>query len=190
MSDGDNTPQYNAIQPCGQGMVERTHCSLKAALMAHCTDENWKVQLPWVLLVLRTAPRGNSKESPTEKVVYGEALAMPEEFFATELDDLDTPLPRLREIAKKFAPCWKIFGDRTHIFSLEGLKTCPHVFMRNDTHCPPFTRPYRGPYEVVSRTSKAYLTNIHGREECPNGQQNPGENRQTSQNPSTKQDLG
>ncbi|XP_066974328.1 uncharacterized protein [Macrobrachium rosenbergii] len=153
-----------AYNPAANGMVERTHRSLKAALMASYTDENWKAQLPWVLLGLRTAPRANGDESPAEKV-YGETLAIPGEFFPTEPDAPDTPLPRLREIAKKFAPRRKTFTDRTHNLSPEGLNTCTHFFIRNNTCRPPFTRPYRGPYRVVSRTSKAYLINIHGWED-------------------------
>ncbi|XP_066950815.1 uncharacterized protein [Macrobrachium rosenbergii] len=97
-----------AYNPAANGMVEKTHRSLKAALMARCTDENWKAQLPWVLLGLCTAPRANGDESPMEKV-YGETLAVPGEFFPTEPDNLDTPLPRLREIAKKFTPLPKDF---------------------------------------------------------------------------------
>ncbi|XP_066968130.1 uncharacterized protein [Macrobrachium rosenbergii] len=128
--------------------------------MARCTDENWKVQLPRVLLGLCTAPWANGEESPAEKV-SGEGLAIPGEFFPMEPDDPDTPLPRPREIAKKFAPCWKTFTDRTYNFSPEGLKICTCVFMRNDVHRPPLTRPYR----VVSRTSKAYRINIHGWED-------------------------
>lgn len=33
-------------------MVEWSHRTLKAALMARCTGPNWKAQLPWVLLGL------------------------------------------------------------------------------------------------------------------------------------------
>ncbi|XP_066967500.1 igE-binding protein-like [Macrobrachium rosenbergii] len=69
-----------AYNPAANGMVERAHCSLKAALMAHCTDERWREQLPWVLLGLCTAPKANGNASPAEKV-YGETLAVPGEFF-------------------------------------------------------------------------------------------------------------
>ncbi|XP_066947155.1 igE-binding protein-like [Macrobrachium rosenbergii] len=89
---GTTLHSTTAYNPAANGMVERTHRSLKAALMTCCTDENWKAQLPWVLLGLRTAPRANGDESPAEKV-YGKTLAVPGEFFPTEPDDLDTPLP-------------------------------------------------------------------------------------------------
>ncbi|XP_066960717.1 uncharacterized protein [Macrobrachium rosenbergii] len=68
-----------AYNPTANGMVERTHCSLKAALMPCCTDKNWRAQLPWVLLGLRTAPKADGDISPAEKV-YRETLAVPGEF--------------------------------------------------------------------------------------------------------------
>ncbi|XP_066947079.1 igE-binding protein-like [Macrobrachium rosenbergii] len=69
-----------AYNPAANGMVERAHCSLKAALIARCTNEKWKEQLPWVLLGLLTTPKANGDTSPAEKV-YGETLAVPGEFF-------------------------------------------------------------------------------------------------------------
>ncbi|XP_066982178.1 uncharacterized protein [Macrobrachium rosenbergii] len=87
-----------AYNPAANSMVERAHHSLKAALMARCTDENWRAQLPWVLLGLHTALRADSNVSPAEKV-YGETLAVPGEFFLPSADGTDTPLARLRELA-------------------------------------------------------------------------------------------
>ncbi|XP_066967135.1 uncharacterized protein [Macrobrachium rosenbergii] len=125
-----STTAYN---PAANGMVERAHSSLKAALMAHCIDDNWKAQLPWVLLGLRTAPRAGDDESPAEKV-YGETLAVLGEFFPMASDDADTSLPMLREVAQKFTPCRKTFTDRTHVYSPWALNTCTHIFIRIDTH--------------------------------------------------------
>ncbi|XP_066970135.1 uncharacterized protein [Macrobrachium rosenbergii] len=133
---GTTLHSTEAYNPASNGMVERTHRSLKAALMARCTDDNWKAQLPWVLLDLRTAPRANSDESPAEKV-YGKTLAASGEFFPTEPDIADTPLPRLREIAQRLAPCRKTFADSTHVYSPKGLYSCTHIFIRIDAHHPP-----------------------------------------------------
>ncbi|XP_066943141.1 uncharacterized protein [Macrobrachium rosenbergii] len=156
-----STMSYN---PAANGMVERAHRSLKAALMARCSNDSWKAQLPWVLLGLRTAPRAGSDVSPAEKV-YGETLAVLGEFFPTATDDADTSLPRLREVAQKFALCRKTFTDRTHVYSPGGLDACTHIFIRIVSHRPPLTRPYRAPYRVISRSSKDHLINIHGRED-------------------------
>ncbi|XP_066943483.1 uncharacterized protein [Macrobrachium rosenbergii] len=68
-----STTTYNLA---ANEMVERFHRSLKASLMVHCSSENWKYQLPWVILGLRTSPRANSNPSSAEKV-YGETLVVP-----------------------------------------------------------------------------------------------------------------
>ncbi|XP_066962331.1 uncharacterized protein [Macrobrachium rosenbergii] len=90
-----------ACNPAANGMVERVHRSLKEALIARCTNESWKEQLPWVLLGLRTTPKASGDASPAEKV-YGETLAVPGESFLLSADSADTSLPRLRELAQKF----------------------------------------------------------------------------------------
>ncbi|XP_064103360.1 uncharacterized protein LOC135213309 [Macrobrachium nipponense] len=150
------TTSYN---PAANGMVERFHRSLKASLMACCTGEDWKSQLPWVLPGLQTAPRANGEASPAEKV-YGEPLAVPGEFFPTKADDTDVSITRLRESAGKFTPCVKTFSDRTKHFLPKPLLSCKHVFIRDDTLRPPLTRPYRGPFCVLRRTDKAYFISI------------------------------
>ncbi|XP_068210591.1 uncharacterized protein [Palaemon carinicauda] len=151
-----------AYNPAANGMVERTHCTLKAALMARCTDEHYKAQLLWVLLGLRTAPRADGEPSPAEKV-YGEALTVPGEFFPASTDD--TKLDQLREIAWKFRPCLKTYEDRTRHFMPKNLDNCDYVFIRVDAHHQPLTRSYRGPYKVIRRTAKSFLLNIHGQED-------------------------
>nr|XP_027229918.1 uncharacterized protein LOC113821602 [Penaeus vannamei] len=78
-----HTTSYN---PEANGMVERSHRTLKAALMARCTKSDWKAQLPWVLLGIRTSPKEGLQVSPAE-MVFGEALTVPGEFFPS----LDTP---------------------------------------------------------------------------------------------------
>ncbi|XP_066946106.1 uncharacterized protein [Macrobrachium rosenbergii] len=153
-----STAAYN---PAANGMIKRAHHSLKAALMARCTNERWKEQLPWVLLGLHTTPKANGGASPAEKV-YGETLSVPGEFFPLLAD---TPLPRLRELAQKLAPCHKTFTDRTITYSPPALDSCAYVFVRVDACRLPLTRPYREPHRVIRRTAKAYLLDIHGRED-------------------------
>ncbi|XP_068222051.1 uncharacterized protein [Palaemon carinicauda] len=143
-------------------MVERTHRALKASLMASCTDVDWKSRLPWVLLGLRTAPRVDGEPSPAEKV-YGEALAIPGEFFPPSTDE--TQLDHLRDITRKFRPCLETYQDRTKHLKPRNLDDCGYVFVRVDAHRQPLTRPYRGPYRVISKTTKAFLLDVHGQED-------------------------
>ena len=161
---GTNLHSTTAYNPAANGMVERCHRSLKAALMARCSDENWFHQLPWVLLGLRTAPKANGEASPAEKV-YGETLTVPGEFFPTDPAEDDVSIPQLRERAGKFTPCRTTYADRTKHFKPAALDSCKHVFLRQDAHRPPLTRPYKGPYEVLERNSKSFKLMVHGRED-------------------------
>ena len=159
---GTKLHSTTAYNPAANGMVERSHRSIKAALMARCTDYRWKDHLPWILLGLRTAPKSDSGLSPAE-MVYGEALAVPGEFFPSDTTNSAIDLPRLREAANRFRPCIRTYSERKKPFTPKGLDSCPHVFVRNDAHRTPLTRPYRGPYKVVDRNNKAFLLDIHGR---------------------------
>ncbi|XP_066943516.1 uncharacterized protein [Macrobrachium rosenbergii] len=156
---GTTLHSTTAYNPAVNGMIKRVHRSLKAALMARCTDERWKEQLPWVLLGLCTALKANGNASPAEKV-YGETLTIPREFFPPSADGTEIPFPRLRELAQKFASCHKTFTG-----SPPALHSCTYVFIRVDAHWPPLTRPYRWPHRVIKLAAKAYLLDIHGWED-------------------------
>ncbi|GFO11984.1 Pol polyprotein [Plakobranchus ocellatus] len=54
---GVKVHRTTAFHPQANGMVERFHRTLKAALKARLTGNNWVGELPWVLLGLRTALR-------------------------------------------------------------------------------------------------------------------------------------
>ncbi|XP_066965469.1 uncharacterized protein [Macrobrachium rosenbergii] len=118
--------------------VEGT-AALGSAGSPHCIEHKWR-------------------RHPAAKVC-GETLAVPREFFPPSADGTNTLLPRLRELAQKFAPCHKTFTDRTTTYSLPALHSCAYVFVRVDAHRPPLTRPYRAP-----PSHQAYLLDIHGRE--------------------------
>ncbi|XP_066981206.1 uncharacterized protein [Macrobrachium rosenbergii] len=149
-----------AYNPAANGMIKRTQHSLKAALIACCTDKNWNALLPWVLLGLRTVPKADGDASPAEKV-FGETLVVPREFFPLSAGGTDTPLPRLRELSRKFTPCHRAFTDRTSRCNPPTLDSCAYVFVTVDARQTPLTRPYRGPHKVIRRAPKAFLLDIH-----------------------------
>ncbi len=74
--------QTTAYHPQSNGMVERTHGQLKAALRARLAGSRRPEHLPWVLLGLRTAPKEDSGILAAE-LVYKAALALPAEFLST-----------------------------------------------------------------------------------------------------------
>ena len=76
---GVKVHRTTAFHPQANGMVERFNRSLKTALKARLTGNNWVEKLPWVLLGLRTAPKKDLGHS-SAKLVYGEPLTVPGEF--------------------------------------------------------------------------------------------------------------
>ncbi|XP_069999453.1 uncharacterized protein [Penaeus vannamei] len=150
-----HTTSYN---PEVNGMVERSHRPLKAALMARCTKSDWKAQLPWVLLGIRTSPKEGLQVSPAE------ALTVPGEFFPS----LDTPtdsehLTKLRHAVEKYRPCTQTHSTSPPQYLPKLIHSCKYVFVRNDAHGTPLTRPYRGPYAVLERNPKVYRLSIGGK---------------------------
>ncbi|XP_066937350.1 uncharacterized protein [Macrobrachium rosenbergii] len=129
--------------------------------MARCTTKDWKYQLPWVLLGLRTAPRANGNPSTAEKV-YREHLVVPGELVTGDRHNLT--VQRLRDTVEKFAPCQRTYVDRTTPFTPPGLSST-NVFIRNDAVHLPLTRPYRGPFRVVELNSKAFQLAVHGNDD-------------------------
>ena len=71
-----------AYHPQANGLIERFHQHLKAALRARLTDANWIDVLPWVLLGIRTAPKADLRTSSAE-LIYGAPLTVPGDFIAT-----------------------------------------------------------------------------------------------------------
>lgn len=152
-----------AYNPAANGMVERTHRTLKAALMARCTGPDWRAQLPWVLLGIRTSPKEGLRVSPAE-MVYGEPLVVPGEFFpSSDTAEKDDHLARLRQTVGKYSPCIKTHKSAPPGYVPKSLDACKFVFVRNDAHRPPLTRPYRGPYAILERNPKAFRLSVAGR---------------------------
>ncbi|XP_066980106.1 uncharacterized protein [Macrobrachium rosenbergii] len=120
-------------------------CNTPASLMARCTAEDWKYQMPWVLLGLRTAPRADGAPSAAEKTYHNPSVQ------------------RLCDVVSKFAPCKRTYTNRSATFTPPGLASTTHVFIRDDAICPPLTKPYRGPFRVLERNNKAFLLALSGR---------------------------
>ena len=156
---GTSLHHTTAYNPKANSMVERLHRSLKAALMSRCNNSTWLPQLPWVLLGLRTTPKDDTKLSPAE-MVLGEPLVVPGEFFPDAPDAPD--ITRLRNIVGKYAPCKQTYKPSTRRHVPRDLHTTKFVFVRTDSHRPPLTPPYTGPYEVIERKDKAFLLRIKG----------------------------
>ncbi|XP_017463070.1 PREDICTED: uncharacterized protein LOC108356475 [Rhagoletis zephyria] len=123
--------------PQPNGMVERWHRSLKAALM--CSPETqWTKLLPTALLGLRTCFKEDLQTSAAE-MLYGCTLRLPNEYFF----DIDTP------------------SNPVEVFNNE----CSHVFVRTDSLKQPLEPPYSGPFQIVAKPSdRVFVVRINGKD--------------------------
>ena len=156
-----------AYHPQSNGLVERFHRTLKAALKARLQGPNWADELPWVLLGLRTAPKEDLGFS-TAELVYGTPLTVPGEFIdlSSKFRPVCTPNDLFYTKLKNLSP----FATAHHKLSSpsavpQSLRDAKFVFIRHDGHRGPFQRPYNGPFRVITSGDKTFRIMVGGREE-------------------------
>ena len=94
-----------SFHPQANGMIERFHRSLKAALRARLSGPHWIDELPWVLLGVRTAPKEDLQASSAE-LVYGSPLVVPGDLIVppSTIPQACTFLPLLRQKVGHLVP--------------------------------------------------------------------------------------
>ncbi|XP_055622389.1 uncharacterized protein LOC129765958 [Toxorhynchites rutilus septentrionalis] len=152
-----------AYHPQSNGIIERWHRTLKAAILCH--DPNrWTEHLPVILLGLRTTHKEDIGASPAE-MVHGTTLRIPSEFFidnALSRTEADFVV-KLREAMRDLRPKDTAWHGNRPVFVHQDLQTCKHVFIRNDSVRPSLSPPYDGPFKVLSRNSKHFKVDVKGR---------------------------
>ncbi|CAK1591943.1 unnamed protein product [Parnassius mnemosyne] len=151
--------------PCANGMVERMHRQLKAALMCH--SNTWTKVLPLVLLGMRSTLKEDIKTSAAE-LVYGEPLRLPGELIApqkftnnpADVMDYVADLKRKMEILRLISAS---HHTRPSTFIFKDLAPTTHVFLRDDAVRRPLQPPYTGPHAVLQRRDKTLTLDVNGR---------------------------
>ena len=121
--------------------------SSSSVLMARLTGPDWIDELPWVLLGIRTVPKEDLECSSAE-MVYGAPLTVPGDFLprGQDTDVIAHFLPRFRETVRKLAPRPPVPHGTKPSSVPTALADSRFVFVRRDSHHPPLTPPYEGPY--------------------------------------------
>ena len=86
---GTKRSRTTSYHPQSNGMVERFHRQLKAALKAQPNPDAWMISLSFILLGIRTAFKQDLNSTAAE-MVYGTTLRLPGQFFTPSPP---TPLP-------------------------------------------------------------------------------------------------
>lgn len=153
-----------SYHPQANGMVERLHRQLKAALMCH--SETWSKALPLVLLGIRTALKEDLQCSSAE-LLYGEPLRLPGEFVVTTpRDHSDDPADFVAQLRTRMANLRAVPAARhsqPSAFVFKDLSTATHAFLRDDTVRRPLQPPYTGPYKILARNTKTITLDIAGK---------------------------
>ena len=128
---GSSLTRTAAWHPTSNGMIERLHHQLKAAVMCHA-DEHWTEALPLVLLGIRSAWKDDLKASSAE-LVYSSPLRLPGEFFApspSKCTDVTDFASQLRVHIGKLCPLPASQHAAPSTFIFKDLATTSHVFLR------------------------------------------------------------
>lgn len=149
--------------PQSNGMIERFHRQLKAAVRAS-DPIHWTEQLPLVLLGIRTSIKADSNHTPAQ-MLYGENIRVPGEFFIESNPDkfLDPTnfVDRLRENFKHLrSPPTRT--SNLPFYIPKDLMSCEHVFVLVKRVQNSLQSPYEGPYKVIKRLRKFFVIDYNG----------------------------
>ena len=154
-----------AYHPQSNGLVERFHRSLKAALKARLTTPSWMDELPWVMLGLRTAPKEDLGASVAE-MVYGAPLTVPGTFVGpASSTEAAEHLQRMRQVAGRLVPAPDAWHGVPGSSREKSLEDAEFVFVRRDAAHGPLQTPYTGPYRVLERADKHFVIQCGERQE-------------------------
>ena len=165
---GVHHTQTTSYHPAANGMVERFHRQLKAAIMAR-DSSRWIESLPVVLLGLRATVKQDLDACPSE-LVYGTALRLPGEYFspgsASERNITASDFAvRLAEHMRSLRAPETQHHAKPLVYLPPSLETCSHVFVRQDGIRRSLQAPYNGPFRVVSRADRYFTVDLGGRED-------------------------
>ena len=164
---GTTRIRTTSYHPISNGLVERLHRQLKAAIKAH-NNVRWTEVLPLVLLGIRTAIKADIGCSAAE-LVYGTGINLPAQFVAPikpdSLPDQANYVHRLKDFMLKIRPTPTRKQQRSTPYVNSDLSSSSHVFIRQDAVKKPLEPPYRGPFPVLHRTNKFFSINIDGKHE-------------------------
>ncbi|XP_064475549.1 protein NYNRIN-like [Ornithodoros turicata] len=162
---GSKHIRTTAYHAAANGLVERCHRQLKAALRSYPSPNNWTEHLPFILLVLRSVIRDDLGCTAAE-LLYGTTLRLPGEFFSSSPHDAEPTVEfveRMRRSMAQLRPTATRASASRPTYIPKELQTTKFVFLRHDAVRKPLQRPYDGPYEVIERGPATFKLKIGDR---------------------------
>ncbi len=157
-----------AYHPAANGMVERFHRQLKAALKCHQIQSSWYTALPLVMLGIRTALKNDLGGSSAE-IVYGTTLRVPGAVLTpsstTQLPDPTDYVQHLQSFMNNLQPVPPRVNHNSQSQRNSNLSTSTHIFVMQDEVKKSLQQPYKGPFKVLSHTNKHFTVDVHGKQD-------------------------
>lgn len=161
---GCERTRTSAYHPASNGILERWHRSLKAAIMCY-GNKSWVDSLPTILLGLRSCYKDDLNASCAE-LMYGSTVRLPGEFFDDQTVD-DNPaqfVNQLREQMRNIRPTQSAHHNKPVEFVHRNLSSATHVFLRDDRVRTSLSPPYSGPHPVIERiTNRLFRIEVNGK---------------------------
>ena len=157
-----------SYHPQSNGLIERFNCDVKVALKTQDFPDRWVDNLPLILLALNSQFKQDLGCSSSE-MVYGQTLRLPGEFI-DPLSPSNTLDPtNYVETLQNYLRTQTYQPPRTPNNNKDvldkSLTDCTHVYVRIDAVRTPLTRPYKGPYKVISRSNKYFTLLINNKKD-------------------------
>lgn len=147
-----------AYHPACNGAIERFHRTLKNALRANCASRSWYDSLALVMLGLRNSVN-DTGFSPSQ-MVFGSHLDLPSQFFAPFQFSGCRPVSEdSSTFTRDLFASMHLFASpsRSHnvpVFVPPELRTCKHVWLRDESPPSSLSPRYTGPFPVISRSDR------------------------------------
>lgn len=156
---GSHKIHTSCYHPQANGMVERFHRQLKAALKSRNNVNNWSDELSIILLGIRTSIKEDLNCSPSE-LVYGQTLRLPGELVVNNNsnDHLGGTEEVLRQLRDHFSSVRsKVIHHKKNIrhYIPKDLHKCDYVFIKV-LRPKGLETPYDGPFKVIERKQNTF----------------------------------
>ena len=139
-----------AYHPQANGMVERIHRTLKAAIAARGGALAWADHLPWVLLGMRAAPREETGVSAGEATLQHQLVVpgqLPPPQRQPDVEFVPEPPPAVIPSTRR---------EYAQVVKTSPLDQADWVYVRRGAQGRPMADAWSGPFKVLEKASKAW----------------------------------